>query len=1138
MHLDQLRQSLESLDYARAILQSWNLRDAEDGWRNLTKLADILPLEQLRELCTPLGRFLPRSPDADMAFNNFERFLANPAGAAQLPSLLEGRARTLEILLQLFSTSQYFSDLLVAHPDYLPMLRVPLRRSPSQKELQEQLQTEVDAVFDDASVLQAFRRFRQRQILRIGTNDIIRDRPLEEITRDIARVADAALEVALVTAMRTVGNRFGQPFTNVGRPARCVILAFGKHGGEELNYSSDIDLVFLYDEEGSTRGKRITPAGNDEFFSRVVGEVVRLLSAHTDLGQAYRVDLRLRPEGHRGPLARSLASTLSYYDTLGRTWERQALIKVRPVAGDIDLGSEFLRCIEPYVYRKYLSFAEINGIKALKRRIEQKARHAGISDREVKTGHGGIRDVEFAIQFLQLLNGGDLPEVRQRNTLLALQALERVGCLTALEHQILDDAYRFLRKTEHRLQLMFDLQTHELPEGADEIRKLALRMGYVDHQRNEKFERRGLKVENRRSRIESRELPDNRDREDTQIEQDIVPRLFSPPSSNLDSQSSITRSSVLDQPSVILDPPPAPRDTSAAPSDPGEAFLHDYREKTGLNRKILNHLLHDTFKGADGQAEPESDLLLDPHPDAETIRAVLGRYPFRDVMGAYHNLTQLAHETVPFLPSRRCRHFLASIAPQLLKALAETPDPDMALVNLEKVTASLGAKGVLWELFSFNQPSLKLYVDLCAWSQFLSEILINNPGMVDELLDSLVLNQPRTAAELRAELVELCRGATDLEPILHSFQDKELLRIGVRDILGKDTIRETSRALSDVAETILVQIAHVQESPVAKRFGVPYLADGPRAGQPSRYVLLSLGKLGGRELSYHSDLDLVLIYEGDGRTGPPPGASRFDKYQETDNFHYFTEIGQRIIKAMSYLGPMGRLYQVDMRLRPTGKSGSLVCPLVEFDRYYSESDAQLWERQALTRARVVYGDSAFGQDVMSAVARGAYGIDWRPELVEEVHAMRDRLEASRGERDLKRGFGGILDVEFLIQLFQLKYAAKVPELRTPNGWDAMDALRATGLITEAELTTMRATYDFLRRVQARLRIVHNRSLDTVPDAAEEREKLARRLGYDALADRCAGDQFLADMEKHTSQMRALFLHLLEQEKMRPVNIAT
>src|SRR5437870_5611869 len=404
MHLETLRQCLGSADRARSTFQVWNLRDHERGWRNLTHLAEAVGIDALKELGTPLGRFLPRCPDPDMALNNLERFLANPAGAAQLRALLEGRGRTLEILLQLFSTSQLFSDLLVANPDYLDTLRVPLRRSPSQKELQEQLQAEVDAAFEDSAVLRIFRRYRQRQVLRIGTNDVIRDRPFEEITRDISRVADAALEVALTTALRHVAKRFGEPFTTGGEPARCVILAFGKLGGEELNYSSDIDLMFLYDQEVSTRGPRVSSIGNDEFFSRVVSEVVRLLSAHTDRGQAYRVDLRLRPEGQRGPLARSLDSTLAYYDSVGRTWERQALIKVRPVAGDLGLGGDFLRAIESFVYRKYLSFAEINEIKAVKRLIEHKTSRAGVSDTDVKTGRGGIRDIEFTIQFLQLLN--------------------------------------------------------------------------------------------------------------------------------------------------------------------------------------------------------------------------------------------------------------------------------------------------------------------------------------------------------------------------------------------------------------------------------------------------------------------------------------------------------------------------------------------------------------------------------------------------------------------------------------------------------------------------------------------------------------------------------------------------------------
>jgi glutamate-ammonia-ligase adenylyltransferase len=255
------------------------------------------------------------------------------------------------------------------------MLRVPLRRSPSLAELVAQLQAETTAAGEDAGLLRAFRRFRQRQLLRVGTNDVVRDRPLDEITRDLTRIAEAAVEVALACAIHNVARRLGQPMTAFDQAARCVVLAFGKLGGEELNYSSDLDLMFVYDEEGATRGGRAS-VGLAEFFGRVVTEVVRLLSAHTEDGFAYRVDLRLRPEGQRGPLARSLASTLAYYDTLGRTWERQALIKVRPVAGDADLGRAFLAAVEPFVYRRYLTFTEINEVKAMKRGIEQQ-RHRG-----------------------------------------------------------------------------------------------------------------------------------------------------------------------------------------------------------------------------------------------------------------------------------------------------------------------------------------------------------------------------------------------------------------------------------------------------------------------------------------------------------------------------------------------------------------------------------------------------------------------------------------------------------------------------------------------------------------------------------------------------------------------------------------
>ena len=325
--------------------------------------------------------------------------------------------------------------------------------------------------------------------------------------------------------------------------------------------------------------------------------------------------------------------------------------------------------MRPWIYRRYLTRADISGIKALKRRIEQQAGRDGGDERNVKTGRGGIRDVEFAIQFLQLLNGGDLPALRTTNTLEAIVKLESVGCLTNQERTLLEENYVFLRRIEHLLQIMFDLQTHMLPAADDGQRKLALRMGYAD----------------------------------------------------------------------------APGRSAK------DAFWSDFRNKTDLNRKMLDHLLHDAF-GDDAETEAESDLVLDPDPPPERVAEVLGKYPFRDVPQAHRNLTAPGEEKIRFLSTPRCRHFLASIAPRLLEAIAATADPDSTLVNLDKVSDSLGGKGVLWELFSFNPPSLRLYVELCAYSPYLSAILTSNPGMIDGLMDSLVLDKLPSAKIAAADV--------------------------------------------------------------------------------------------------------------------------------------------------------------------------------------------------------------------------------------------------------------------------------------------------------------------------------------------------------------------------------------------------
>jgi glutamate-ammonia-ligase adenylyltransferase len=372
----------------------------------------------------------------------------------------------------------------------------------------------------------------------------------------------------------------------------------------------------------------------------------------------------------------------------------------------------------------------------------------------------------------------------------------------------------------------------------------------------------------------------------------------------------------------------------------------------------------------------------------------------------------------------------------------------MALTNLEKVSASLGAKAMLWELFNLNPPTLRLYVELCSTSQFLSEILIGNPGMIDDLMDSLVADRSQPASAIRAELAELCRGAEDLAPILLSFRNKEWVRIGTRDILQREPIRDVTRELADVAEAIITQVANDQWRRRVARHGLPRR---PHDTHRASWAILALGKLGGRELNYHSDLD----------------------------------VARRVLKALGGNSETGRLYSVDTRLRPFGSSGRLAVPLEALVSYLERS-AQVWERMALTRARVVHARGGFGRRVEEAL-RPILSTPLEPGLLAaEVRGMRKRLEDSRGPNDLKRGFGGLADIEFLVQYLQLRDA-----------------------------------YDFVRTVEGRLRIVHNRAVVDWPGNPIDLARLARRLNQDPTTPPDAV-AFRADAARHASKTRAWF----------------
>ena len=1035
MRIDELHRYLDRPGEAAVWLRSLGFSDPDRAHGNLVRIATAgITLDLLADMCDQLAEHLPRSSDPDMALNNLDRFVAATRNPLSLCSLFERDRDALPILLQIFATSQHLSDLLIVDSESYDLLRITGGEPVARDSLVDELCAEIAAVSDDETAASAaLRRFKRRETLRVAYGDIIRGQSLDVVARQISHVADAIVEAALLAARARVDARRGGARPPEGSPGRMVVLALGKLGGAELNYSSDIDLIFLYDCGRNADLARQQTCG--EYFDRLVREVLRLLTEATDLGSAYRVDLRLRPGGNAGPMAVAYDAALQYYDVTGRTWERQALVKARPIAGDLALGREFLEQLEPWIYRQYLSRADITGIKALKRRIEQRTHREGADALNVKTGHGGIRDIEFVIQFLQLLNGGDLPDLRTGNTLEAIRRLERCGCLTDRERTILEENYAFLRKIEHRLQIMFDLQTHLLPRDPDELRKVAIRLGYAD----------------------------------------------SPTQSAL------------------------------------ESFESDYKNKTELNRRILDHLLHDAF-GDDAATEPESDLVLDPEPAPERIEEVLGRYPFQDLPQAYKNLMELSSEKIRFLSTRRCRHFLAAIAPRLLAAIAKTPDPDFTLINLSKVSDSLGGKGVLWELFSFNPPTLHLYVELCSSSQYLSGILTSNPGMLDELLDSLLLDRLPTRESLDEALSELCRGAEDIDPALHSFKNAQQLRVGVRDILGKERIEATTGALTDIAETCLAAITRVEYEKLVAKLGEPTIGEGDEAAGVCELAIVALGKFGGRELNYYSDLDLIFLYEADGMTVPP---RRTRRDITTTNQHFFSELAQRIIKIASQLGPHGRLYEIDPRLRPTGKSGSLATSLAEFSRYFSSGQGQLWERQSLTKARVVLAAPAAAKSVAGAIRAAAFEPPWQAKDAELIWQMRQRMEEKAALGNLKRGPGGLVDIEFLVQMLQLKHARSHPAIAQPSTLAALAALHAAGLLKRDDYDFFVSSYRFLRGIQLRLRLMSTTARDDLPEDPRELAKLAGLLGY------ASAEGLLADCARYTAENRRRAERLFE-----------
>ena len=1013
--------------------------DHDRALANLKRIiASGLSDEGLSNLAAQINVHLPVVSDPDLAINNLERFVSSVPSAKELGELFILNHKLVPTLLTIFSTSQFLSDILVRdHSCFVAMLKHEGRLHAS-RSLVQGICEQVGLCRDEKEAMTVLRQFKRSQMIRVGYGDLIDGHRIPQVTQQLSYVATAICEAAYQFARRELEKKWGIPQNSAGEKCKFVILAMGKLGGMELNYSSDIDLMMVYDQDGETDGK---PAlSNREFYARLTRSVVRLINEITPLGAAYRVDLRLRPEGAKGAVCHSKDAVLKYYDFQGRTWERQALIKAQPIAGDLSLGDDLLKQLQDWIYRISMSRSDISGIKALKRKIERRAVEEGEESTNVKTGHGGIRDIEFAIQFMQLLNGAAIKNLRTTNTLTAIGRLERSGCLTMAEATLLSQNYCWLRKLEHRLQIMYDLQTHTLPDSKRELEKIAVRMGYEP--------------------------------------------VF------------------------------------------GETPLSQFRrylaEKTEVNRKILNHLLHgdfgpNTFFGEEDAEDLddvpiEVELVLEPEPTEEMIEEALSPYGFSSVKTAYRIMMELAQEKTRFLSPRRCKYFFASIAKPLLREISKTPDPDATLIALSLVSDSLGVKGVLWELFRLNAPTLEMYVLLCSSSEYLVNIFRSNPGMIDELMDALQLQQLPTRQQLEATLDELVAGAADPDLILRSFKSTCHLRVGVRDILGRDDITETHQTLTDVAELCLKTVTRFQYKALIKKHAAD--PDNAMPLDEVPFVVLALGKLGGREPNYHSDLDVIFLYD-------VSSAFEASLKDDTGSQFFFSELAAGITRSITQSTTRGRLYELDSRLRPTGKSGSLAVSMDEFLRYFRTGKGHLWERQSLCKARVVFGGSGVSAKAKAVVKQALLMKPWDDSMALEIKAMRLAMQKDATDENIKRGVGGTVDIEFAVQMLQLKHVEDDPSVWTPGTVDAINRLVESGKLDEELGSSLSNSYQFLRSVESRLRLMNTAARHDLPTQQKQLQKLAYMLKYpDAQSltqavDKCRA-QVRADFERVVS----------------------
>jgi len=858
----------------------------------------------------------------------------------------------LDELCRVWAVSDFVAQRCVRQPGLLFDLieSGDLHRAYTADKLSDLMQQALQSVTDFDGLGVQLRQLRQREMVRIAWRDIAGLADLNETMADVSALADACIQGALTWLYTAQVAEQGEPCNEQGEPQQMVVLGMGKLGACELNFSSDVDLIFAFPEAGeTTQGSSRRHISNEAFFARLGKQLIRALDETTAEGFVFRVDMRLRPFGQSGVLASSFEALENYYQAHGRDWERYALIKARVVAGDYEAGERLFDILRPFVFRRYLDFGAFESLRDMKQMIGSELKRKGMAN-HVKLGAGGIREVEFIGQAFQLVRGGREPALQSREIQTVLAWLADHDYLPTYVTQHLLAAYEFLRNTEHRLQEFQDQQTHQLPEDELGQQRLAFAMGF-DHW--DEF----LPV-----------LRGHMARVHSHFEQ-----VFAAPQTN-----------------------------------------HAEVDTSGL-----------------------SDIWLADMEATEAV-AVLSNAGYLEAESTWSSLQALKTGRHYQSLSRTGRTRMDRLMPLLLGAVIEidAESPDVVLQRLLTMLEAIAQRTAYLALLGENPMALSQLVRLCAASPWIAQYLARHPLLLDELLDPRSLYVPPERKQLEADLQQRlsCLPADDLEQAmdaLRHFKQASVLRVAAVDVMEAAPLMEVSNYLTDIAEVVLQAALELAWSHLVARHGWPSSAGGGENRHENKgFAVIAYGKLGGLELGYGSDLDLVFVHSADDQKAMTDGSKAI-----ADTVFY-ARLGQRIIHILTAHTPAGTLYETDMRLRPSGASGLLVVSLSSL-RDYQFNKAWTWEHQALVRARVVTGDARI-REGFEVLRREVLMLPRDPgNLKKDIVEMRERMRESlinlqaseqEGKFDLKQGLGGIADIEFMVQYGALSWAHNTPAL--------------------------------------------------------------------------------------------------------------